>query len=1005
MTKKYQYPFQLCYPLLLLFGLLILMEACHNKPVSPFSKSAEEALSTFELQPGFKIELIATEPLVTDPVDMEIDENGKMYVVEMKGVPFDKSGTGSVKILTDTNGDGLLDKSTVFADSLVMPSSIMRWKKGLLVTDPPNVLYFEDTDGDNVADIKNIVLTGFDSSDLESNVNNPVFGLDNWIYLGNGGTSGSDIYYPGKPSSPHLPDNAREHMIRFKPERNELEMLSGRTQFGHTFDAWGNHFMVSNDNHIFQEVIHQQYLKRNPDLLVSDAEQSISDHGSDAEVYPITRNPENQLLTDVGVFTSACGITCYLGGAFPAPFNSNTSFVAEPAQNLVHVDHLQEKGATFSASRVIKNKEFLASTDPWFRPVNFYIGPDGALYVVDFYRQFIEGPEFMDEEVVRSANLYNGTDKGRIYRISAAGAAPATWMKKMDLGKATTEQLVEKLADVNIWWRLNAQRLLLDRNAKDAVPSLIRMVQTGTSPLGRLHALWTLDGMNEINTGLIIHALADEDPGVRENAIRIAEIHINNSPDLAAALVKLRNDPDSKVRYQLLGTLGFVNTPEANQARKDLLFKDINDEWVQIAALSAPPSQNTGLLEDVLARFQPSIPAYSSLVERLSAMAAASQQPKVIHELLKKATMPVSTSQTEWQASLLKGIAQGLKSRKSAPSELREDQSLLVQSFFTHPSISARDGALHILQIIGIDDGKKTETALLNAREIADDTSLPVDQRAQAVNFLALQNPQPYVSFLEHLITPGEPGPVQLAALNMLSALPDQTVSLYVLKQWPKLTPELRDAALNTFLVRPFNLFRVRLLLDAIEHGQIDQSSIGWPRSVVLMRDIPDSLKARSRALLAKTDEKRKEVIKKYQVALELKGNEVQGKVVFTKNCSLCHQRSGAGGNAFGPDLSTVRNWPAQKLMANILDPAMSIPNGYNLWSIELKNGEVKQGIISSETSTAVTLKYAGGTSTVFARDDIQSLTALNMSAMPVGLEDKITQQEMMDLVSYLRSN
>ena len=538
MRKKYQYPFQICHPLLLLFGLL-LMEGCHNKPVSPFSKSAEEALSTFELQPGFKIELVATEPLVTDPVDMEIDENGKMYVVEMKGVPSDKSGTGSVKILTDTNGDGLLDKSTVFADSLLMPSSIMRWKKGLLVTDPPNVLYFEDTDGNNVADIKNVMLTGFDSSDLESNVNSPVYGLDNWIYLGNGGTSGSNIYYPGKPNSPYLPDNAREHMIRFRPEQNELEMLSGRTQFGHTFDAWGNHFMVSNDNHIFQEVIHEQYLKRNPDLLVSNAEQSISDHGSAAEVYPITRNPENQLLTDVGVFTSACGITCYLGGAFPAEFNSNTSFVAEPAQNLVHVDHLQEKGATFSASRVLKNKEFLASTDPYFRPVNFYIGPDGALYVVDFYRQFIEGPEFMDEEVVRSANLYNGTDKGRIYRISATGAAAATWMKKMDLGKATNEQLVEKLADVNIWWRLNAQRLLLDRNAKDAVPALIRMMQTGTSPLGRLHALWTLEGMNEINTGLIIHALADKDPGVRENAIRIAEIHINSSPAVVPALLKL----------------------------------------------------------------------------------------------------------------------------------------------------------------------------------------------------------------------------------------------------------------------------------------------------------------------------------------------------------------------------------------------------------------------------------------------------------------------------------
>ncbi|HCN82821.1 MAG TPA: dehydrogenase [Sphingobacteriaceae bacterium] len=978
---------------------------CQHKPVSPFSEMAEKSLSTFELPPGFKIELVAAEPLINDPVDMEIDENGKMYVVEMKGEPFDQSGIGQVKVLIDTNGDGLLDQSTVFADSLRMPAGVMRWKKGVLVSDAPHVYYFEDTNGDNIADIKTKMLTGFDSTDVETNANNPLFGLDNWIYLGNGGRANTDIYFPGKAGSPRLPDNARGHMVRFRPEGNELEMLSSRTQFGHTFDAWGNHFMATNDNHIFQEVIAAQYLKRNPDQLVSNAEQSISDHGEAAEVFPITKNPENQLLTDVGIFTSACSITNYLGGAFPDEFNNNTSFVAEPAQNLVHVDHLDKKGTVFSASRVLKNKEFLASTDPYFRPVNLYVGPDGALYVVDFYRQFIEGPEFMDEKVVKSANLYNGTDKGRIYRISATGAAAATWMKKMDLGKSNNAQLVEKLADVNSWWRLNAQRLLLDRNAKDAVPALIRMTQNSASPLGRLHALWTLEGMKELNTGLIIKALADKEPGVRENAIRMAEIHLNASPDLVPALLKLKGDPDMKVRYQLLNTLGFVNTAEANQARQQLLFKDINDEWVQIAALSAPPSQNIGLLDAVLAKFQPSIPAYASLVQRLSAIAAASQQPKIIHELLRKAMMPVSASQTGWQASILKGIAEGLKSRKTIPSELRMDQNLLVQSFFNHPSVSARDGALHILQIMGLHNEANIQTVMLRARKIADDASYPAEQRAQAVNFLALQNPKPYTSFLQHLITPGQPAPVQLAALHMLSAIPDQTVSLYVLKQWPSLTPELRDAALNTFMVRPFNLSRVRLLLGAIEHGQILPSSLGWSRSVVLMRDIPDSLKVRSRALLTKTDEKRKTVIQNYLSALQLKGNEVQGKAVFAKNCSLCHQRSGAEGNAFGPDLSTVRNWGAEKLMANILDPGITIKIGYDMWNVELKNGEVKQGIISSETSAAVTLKYPGGTKTVISREDIQSLTALNMSAMPIGLEHQITKQQMMDLLSFLRSN
>ena len=181
MRNRYVNPLQVFNFLLLLCGLLILTGGCDNKPVSPFSKSAEEALSTFTLEPGFKIELIASEPLVRDPVDMTIDENGRMYVVEMLGVPFDKSGVGKVVLLSDTSGDGLMDKSTVFADSLIMPSGIMRWKKGVIITDPPNVYYMEDTDGDGREDIRKTMLTGFDTSNLEANVSCARYGLDNWV--------------------------------------------------------------------------------------------------------------------------------------------------------------------------------------------------------------------------------------------------------------------------------------------------------------------------------------------------------------------------------------------------------------------------------------------------------------------------------------------------------------------------------------------------------------------------------------------------------------------------------------------------------------------------------------------------------------------------------------------------------------------------------------------------------------------------------------------------------
>jgi len=537
---------------------------------------AEDALSTFELEPGFKIELLAAEPLISDPVDMEIDEYGRLYVVEMHGYPLDKSGTGVIKVLADTNGDGRMDKSTIFAAGLTLPNSIMRWKKGIMVTDAPNVLYFEDTDGDGKADIRDTLLAGFALSNPQHNLNSPVLGIDNWIYLGHEGAvatqtykkefgdQGTEIYFPNQPNSPRLAKNASGRSVRFRPNEHLIETSSSNTQFGHTFDQWGNHFLVSNSNHIFQEVIAASYLKRNPNLILSNATQSLSDHSDAAEVFPITKNSERQLLTDVGVITSACGITNYLGGNFPAPFD-NASFVAEPVSNLVHVDKLTDKGASFVASRIHPNKEFLASTDAWFRPVNMYVGPDGALYVVDYYRQIIEHPEWMGEEVVKSGKLYNGHDMGRIYRITPTNAKTADWTKGLKLGDANSEQLVAQLSNPNIWWRLNAQRLLVNRKDRTALPALVKMAQNATSPMGRLHSLWTLEGLQELKPELIELALKDNLPGVRENAIKLAELHLTSSPNLSKALLPLQDDTDPKVRFQLLCTLGSVNTSEASK--------------------------------------------------------------------------------------------------------------------------------------------------------------------------------------------------------------------------------------------------------------------------------------------------------------------------------------------------------------------------------------------------------------------------------------------------------
>lgn len=1010
--------FRAAFFYLMLIIIVTKISACRDKPPSNSGVEAKDALSTFQVADGFKIEMIASEPLISDPVDMEIDEYGRLYVIEMHGYPLDKTGSGNIILLSDTNGDGIMDKRTVFAEGLILPNSIMRWKKGVLVTDAPNVLYLEDTNGDGRADIKDTILAGFALSNPQHNLNSPMYGLDNWIYLAHEGAvstreykeefgdEGSEILFPAMANSPRLPKNANGRSIRFRPDQHQIEMTSSRCQFGHTFDEWGHKFECNNSNQGYQEVIANRYFERNPDLLVSNATQDMSDHLNAAEVFPTTTHPDRQLLTNVGVMTSACGLTAYLGGAFPAPYNKNVTFITECVSNLVHVDVLQDSGASFSASRILKNKEFLSSTDAWSRPVNLYVGPDGALYVVDYYRGVIESPEWMSKEAIAAGGLYDGSDKGRIYRITPTDAKPAEWTKGLKLGDASDDELVEHLANRNIWWRLNAQRLLVDRADKKSVPGLIRMAKNASSELGRLHALWALEGIGELKPDIIINALKDPVAGVRENAIQLAELHLTTAPELGNALLTLQTDPNAKVRFQLLLTLGFVNTPKAIVARNKLLFTDINDKWVQIAALSASSSQTTTLLKVVLDNYRADVPAYASLVKRLTTMVGISGTKKNIHQLIQKSTSAGSGKQPSWQGPMLEGLALGMESRKlksaDSVSVFEGEQNLLVTTFFEHTSGEVRNASLDMLKVIGLKDESLSKKAIEKSVLIAGDRSLSDNKRTESINFIALGDPAPHSSLLKKLIVPQEQPSVQLAALQTLSKIPDTTVSEYVIQQWPVLTPEIRDAAIATFLV---NQVRIGLLLNALETNKIQPGNVSFGRSVQLMQNADENLRNRARSLFTKNEEEGKKVNKEYQKALELKGDVIKGKAVYMQNCAICHQIRGGMGVQLGPDLGTIHNWIPEVILANILDPNLSISNGYDLWEVELKNGESIQGIISSETSTAITLRNNGKLERTINRQDVKSLKSLDISAMPSGLEKQITKQEMADLLAFLRQN
>jgi putative membrane-bound dehydrogenase-like protein len=1002
--------------------------APERRPERVLAPELQKALADFEVADGLEIELFAAEPLVADPVAMEVDENGLVYVVEMHGYPLDKSGTGRVKILTDTNADGYPDQATVFADSLVLPTGIMRWKNGVIVTDPPHVWYLEDQDGDHRADLKKILLTGFALSNPQHNVNTPILGLDNWIYLAHEsaitpsvhkqefGDRGSEVHFPDRPEV-RLPQNANGRNVRFKPTSYALEMCSGETQFGQTFDPFGHHILNSNAHHLFHEVIADRYLRRNPGLLVADATQSLPDHGDACEVYPITQNPEHQLLTDVGVITSACGVTWYGGGLFPEKYQ-NMTVVAEPVHNLVHADFVRDSAASFVASRVLAKREFLASKDPWFRPVNFYVGPEGALYVIDYYRQIVEHPEWMAEDVGKSGKLYNGTNQGRIYRLKPKGHTLPTIASTANLGQAEDAQLIKNLASPNSWARRTAQRLLLDRANPGIIPLLEDLIRSAPTPEAMVHALWTMQGLGaEIKDGTLLLALQNEHAGVRENAIKVVEnvydlagknLPANRSktklsPTLLSQLLNLKNDPAPKVRFQLLCTLGFLEDSLSLAARHEILVRDIEDKWVHYAALSAAEGQELAMFDLAVQHLaqQPS-PGRGLFFAHVAGLIGLGGNAQKINTLLTKTFQKITPGGAWWQAACLQGLAEAIPHAPSLTGPVPDSAKALIANCLTgQQAPELRQASLALLAVLGLPPATQLKPLLARALRLMADPAAAEDERADAILLLALALPGQYTRELERVVAPNSPLPVQKAALQALGKTRSPRVCDFLLKEWPNFTPEIKDEAVEIFLGDDE---RVSFLLTALEKHQIPATALAWKNQVHLLNHHDLALRQRARTIFASQGPGKEEILEKYKTALLQPGDAINGAKVYQTYCAQCHQMNGRLGTLVGPDLGTLRNRQPLSIALEILLPSYSIADGYEYWTIKKRNGDKILGLIGTETATSLTVRDLAGRETTIPRQEVAKLTASATSVMPSGFANSIGPAAMADLVAFIKT-
>lgn len=967
--------------------------------------SPQEALKSFQLAPGFRAELVAAEPLVVDPIMFEFDPDGRIWAVEFRGWMLDIDGTGEgdpigqVVVLEDTDGDTVMDKSTVFLDKLVMPRTIAFVKGGVLVAEPPNLWYCQDFDGDLRCDEKKLVGSYGRPGNPEHTDNGLMHGIDNWM---------------------HSADSSSRH--RFRDGKLVVEPAFHRGQWGITQDDYGRLFYNYENRPLHADLFPSHYAFRNSHITAGRSTPGLNATivpRSD-EVHPIRVTPGitlggNELREDgtLRTFTIACGPSIYRGTQFPKEYHGS-AVIPEAAGNLIRLAPMSGDGVEIQARNAFEERELLASTDERFRPVCSRTGPDGALYFCDLYRGIIEHVIFMMPYLrnqILSRGLQNPVGLGRIYRIVHEDAPLGKTPRMAGLSSAELTTLLEH---PNGWQRDTAQRLLVEREATDTAPRLHRMATSSDNPLGRLHALWTLEGIGRLDRAAVIAALKDTNAMVRATAIRLSDpfLKSRHRAPVLSALSSVAHDDRPMVRLQLLLSLGEARGDAAERMMADILSKHPTPIF-RTAAISGLNGRELEFMERMLHRpdWTAAKEKASWVLETLATAVLNEGKPGRVAKTLDLIAAEVSTN--PWRVEhMLFGALDSSPSRSRWPKPLKLAERPALLDVLSRSSRPKRQQEVARLLRIVTWPGDTTQRATppkLTALSPAQKKAYILGESVYHATChschkhdgqgLAGQAPPLAASewvngdpaTLTRIVLHGLRGPVTTRGQEWNMAMPG-------LGHSPFMNDE-RLAAVLTYARRAWGNYGDPVDVNFVARIRKQHGNRAAMWTVESLRN-PD-------AEITSDPAPDLDPLAAFRPALK-NGNADRGRALFHAmtriRCHACHKTGHMGGGFVGPDLTTVGDRATQEhLLQSLIEPSKVLAEGYQTVGIETFAGDLHSGLVVAEDKDILELALPLGGSIKLAKKDIQERLTSTISSMPpVG--EIYSPAEIADLVAYLSS-